>query len=192
MPDREVQTIEQLIFYQYAKIIAKSAMNVPDGKAAKQAHYGFIKKKFRELKEGATKWSDITREDWQFVQNDRTCIYCGSTEQLSQEHIVPKSIAINEKCSACEHVQQIHNQVWACRSCNSAKGDLGLYEFYRRRLKAEKKYYDMIPKLLEKKYLKTIWHCHRCAGTLDAADLDGDGKITVRDIDYVITFQARS
>lgn len=26
MPDREVHTIQELIFYQYAKIIAKSAM----------------------------------------------------------------------------------------------------------------------------------------------------------------------
>lgn len=26
MPDREVKTIQDLIFYQYAKIIAKSAM----------------------------------------------------------------------------------------------------------------------------------------------------------------------
>ena len=186
MPDREVQTIEHLIFYQYAKIITKSAMNVPDGKAAKGAHYGFIKKSFRELKQGIMKWSDITREDWQFIQNDKVCIYCGSTDELSQEHIVPRSIAMNNGCPGCEHIHQIHNQVWACRSCNSAKSDLGLYEFYQRRLAPEREYYDLIPKLLEKKYLKTIWHCHACAGTLGSADLDGDGEITVRDIDYII------
>jgi len=186
MPDREVHTIEQLIYYQYAKIIAKSAMKVPDGKAAKGAHYGFIKNTFRELKEGVKKWSDITREDWQFVQNKKVCIYCGSTAGLSEEHIVPRSIAINNRCANCEHVQQIHNQVWACRSCNSAKSDLGLYEFYRRLLSPEKKYYDLIPKLLEKKYLKTIWHCHECAGTLESGDIDGDGEITVQDIDSII------
>jgi hypothetical protein len=186
LPDREVQTIEHLIFYQYAKIIAKSAMNVPAGILAKRGHYGFIKKTFRELKQGIKKWSDITREDWQFVQTNKVCIYCGSIEQLSQEHIVPQSISINERCATCQYIHQIHNQVWACRSCNSAKGDLGLYEFYRRRLPIGSKYYDMIPKLLEKKYLKTIWHCHRCAGTLNSADLDGDGEVTVRDIDFII------
>jgi len=186
MPDREVQVIEHLIYYQYAKIIAKSAMGVPDGRAAKANHYGFIKKTLRELKEGNKKWSDITREDWQFVQNEKVCIYCGSVEELSREHIVPRSIQINERCATCEHIHQIHNQVWACRKCNTAKGNLGLYEFYRNRLPHEQKYYDLIPKLLEKKYLKTIWHCHNCAGTLGSSDIDGDGELTVLDIDYII------
>ncbi|MCL4551322.1 MAG: hypothetical protein M1495_22440 [Bacteroidetes bacterium] len=48
------------------------------------------------------------------------------------------------------------------------------------------KYYDSIPSLLEKKYLKTIYKCHDCAGTLTGGDIDGDGKITVLDLDYVI------
>ncbi len=186
MPDREVQTVEQLIYYQYAKIVAKSAFGVPDGKAAKREHYGFIKKTFRELLIGTKKWSDITREDWQFVQNEEACIYCGSTADLSMEHIVPKSIAVNDRCASCDHIRQIHNQVWACRACNSSKRDLGLYEFYHRRLSPEKKFYDLIPKLLEKKYLKTIWNCHRCAGTLEAPINRGDGEAPVIQIDRVI------
>ena len=40
--------------------------------------------------------------------------------------------------------------------------------------------------LAEKKYLKTIYNCHKCAGTLDAGDIDGDGEVTVGDIDYII------
>ena len=52
MPDKEVKTIQDLIFYQYAKIIAKNSFNVPDGQAAKREHYGFIKNKFRELRDG--------------------------------------------------------------------------------------------------------------------------------------------
>lgn len=186
MPDREAQTIEHLIYYQYAKIVTKSAMNVPDGKTAKSTHYGFIKQTLRDLKQGIKKWSDITREDWQFVQNEQVCIYCGATSDLSQEHIVPRSIRINERCATCEHIHQIHNQVWACRSCNSAKGDLGLYEFYKHRFPQERKYYDIVPKLLEKKYLKTIWNCHNCAGTLSSSDIDGDGDLTVLDLDYII------
>ncbi|MFZ1082126.1 MAG: hypothetical protein WAO19_09380 [Candidatus Kryptoniota bacterium] len=45
-------------------------MNVPDGKAAKAIHYGFIKATLRELKQGTNNWSDITREDWQFVRKE--------------------------------------------------------------------------------------------------------------------------
>jgi len=49
LPDRDVRTIRDLIHYQYAKIIARSALNAPDGPAAKANHYGFIKQTFREL-----------------------------------------------------------------------------------------------------------------------------------------------
>jgi hypothetical protein len=44
----------------------------------------------------------------------------------------------------------------------------------------------VIGPLLEKKYLKTIFNCHRCAGTLDSGDLDGDGEISVLDIDFIL------
>jgi len=36
MPERDVKTIQDLIFYQYAKIIARRAFDVPDGKEAKK------------------------------------------------------------------------------------------------------------------------------------------------------------
>jgi hypothetical protein len=49
LPDRDVGTIRDLIHYQYAKIIARSAFPVPDGTAAKGNYYGFIKQTFREL-----------------------------------------------------------------------------------------------------------------------------------------------
>ena len=52
--------------------------------------------------------------------------------------------------------------------------------------RGDKKFYDSIPPLLEKKYLKTIYNCHNCSGTLDKGDLDGDEVITEPDIDAVI------
>lgn len=38
------------------------------GADAKKNAYGFIKTKFRELKNDETKWADILREDKQFVE----------------------------------------------------------------------------------------------------------------------------
>jgi ribosomal protein L37AE/L43A len=86
----------------------------------------------------------------------------------------------------CDTIAGIHNQVWSCRECNCSKGTKGLYEFFRDKFANERKYYDMIPPLLEKKYLKTIYNCHKCAETIDKGDLDGDGKITVLDIDHIL------
>jgi hypothetical protein len=186
MPDQEVTTIRDLIYYQYAKIVARSAFGDPDGRAAKSKHYGFIKNTYRALRNGRKNWSDITREDKQLVEAERACPYCGATIDLQWEHIVPRSIAILVRCSHCDKVQGIHNQIWGCRPCNMTKGTLGLYEFYRARTPDDPKYYDRIPPLLEKKYLKTIHDCHACAGTLDSGDLDGDGKITVLDLDHVL------
>jgi hypothetical protein len=84
---------------------------------------------------------------------------------LTKEHIVPRSISINDRCPACEKIQGIHNQA---------------------KHSGQTKYYDLIPSLLEKKYLKTIYNCHACSGTLDGGDMDGDRMITVLDIDCVI------
>ncbi len=186
MPDNDVKTIRDLIYYQYAKIIARSAFSVSNGKQAKKKHYGFIKKTFRQLKSGTKSWSEITREDWQFVESEKECIYCGTEGDLHKEHIVPRSVNINPGCKTCEKIQGIHNQVWACKRCNYSKGTLGLYEFYKKKYPSEKKFYDFIPPLLEKKYLKTIYNCHECAQTLNEKDLDGDGKISVLDIDFIL------
>jgi hypothetical protein len=60
-----------------------------------------------------------------------------------------------------------------------------LYQFFKDKYLGERKFYDLIPLLLEKKYLKTIYNCYLCAGTLDGGDIDGDGELTV-DIDHII------
>lgn len=186
MPDREVTTIRDLIYYQYAKIIACSAFKVANGAEAKKLHYGFIKKTFRDLKSGGKSWSHIDREDWQLVDAEKKCNYCGSEENLQREHIVPKSLRIKSECETCEKIQSIHNQVLACGWCNSSKGTLGLYEFFHKMHPELKNFFDYIPPLVEKKYLKTIMKCHECAGTLDATDLNGDGVFSVLDIDAAL------
>jgi len=182
MPDKSVKTIRHLIYYQYAKIIGKSSF----GSNAKKESYGFIKKTLNELITGQKIWSDITREDKQFIQSEKCCIYCSKDKNLEWEHIVPKSLKIKEECSKCDKIQAIHNQVLACKECNIKKSNKGLYNFYKELFPNDKKFYDKIPSLLEKKYLKTIYYCHECSNTLDCFDLDGDGEITVLDIDYII------
>ncbi len=50
---------------------------------------------------------------------------------------------------------------------------------FKEKYPRERKFYDLIPPLLEKKYLKTILNCHLCAGTLDGGDIDGDGDFNL-------------
>jgi len=74
MPDRDVSTLNDMMHYQYAKIIACSAFGCIDGVEAKKKHYGFIKNTFRDLTSGRKTWSDIEREDWQLVESDKECV----------------------------------------------------------------------------------------------------------------------
>ena len=186
MPDKEVKSLRDLVMFQYAKLVARAAFGHADGQAAKKADYGFIKKTFRDFRDGRKEMSDISREDWQTIEAARQCIYCGAAENLSHEHIVPKSLKINDRCPTCDKIQAIHNQVWACRSCNSRKGARGLYQFFRELLPDDKKYFDRLPPLVEKKYLKTLCDCLACAGCLEKGDMDGDGEVTVLDIDFAL------
>jgi 5-methylcytosine-specific restriction endonuclease McrA len=45
---------------------------------------------------------------------DPVCAYCGSTREITQDHKIPTSRGGDKG---------VRNRVWACRNCNSAKGD---------------------------------------------------------------------
>ena len=49
MPIRGAKNIRDLIYYQYAKVIARRGFSVSDGKEVKNQHYGFGKETFRDL-----------------------------------------------------------------------------------------------------------------------------------------------
>jgi len=179
MPDTNVKTIRDLIWFQYAKTMARrSGFSIGQNE--------IIRKMLDDLRSGAREWADITHDDSLLAGVEKKCAYCGRANELSREPMVPRSLAINENCPDCDTLQTIHNQVWACRICNSTKGTLGLYQFYRRRAAGKKKFHDSIPPLLEKKYLKVVYDCLNCAKCLDCGDLDGDGELTVLDIDFAI------
>ncbi len=179
MPDRDVTTIRQLIYYQYAKIVARSAM----GDDPKKHSYGFIKSTYRKFVSSERHWSDILREDKQFVQAEKRCIYCGSAENLTWEHIVPKSLFINERCPSCDRIQGVHNMIRACASCNSRKGTKGVYHYYNEIREAGSKMSDVVPALLWEKVFEDYLllpcmqrdHRQRRSGRRRGADRIGSG-----------------
>ena len=191
MPDKDTKTLRDVIWFQYAKLIARSAFKLSDGHAAKKRCYGFIKNLFRELQAGKKTWSDITREDGQLADDEKRCVYCGNVENLAHEHLVPMSLLISDRCPSCDKIQSTYNQVWVCKSCKSAKGTMGMYTFFNLRMPEIRKFYDFLPASVEKKYLKTAYECLDCAKCLDAGDLDGDGELTVFDIDHALQTQGR-
>jgi hypothetical protein len=136
MPPATVKNVRDLIFWQYAKIIAVSAGFRKDG-------YGFVTNKLKQLGRNEISWNEIREYVKEKEQNDE-CSYCGVKTNLTLEHLLPRSFngPDNEK-----------NVVWICKQCNSAKGSKRLYEYWVRKfgLKEGK---NVVPRIAEGKYLK--------------------------------------
>jgi hypothetical protein len=161
LPPAAVKTIQDLIFYQYAKIMAQSA--------GLRKNYRFIIDRFERLRSREIRMSDALREiKKQFKEDERRCEFCGSTQELSFDHIIP-------------HIRggpdSAENLVLACRTCNSSKGKKGLYEW----LGLDRK--DELPRVVAGKYLKLLYEIHDRRRTLEKGDLNGDGELNVLDLE---------
>jgi len=146
MPPHYVKTIQDEILYEYAKLISRSAY----GKLER----AFITNRFFKLKNGTIKISDTIRE-WEREQTlPKECVYCKSTIDLSTDHLIPKNRGGDDSAD---------NLVLACKSCNSSKGDKGVFEW----LGLEKK--DNLHRLVAGKYLKQLIKIHQERGTLNVS-----------------------
>ncbi|MCZ7404393.1 MAG: HNH endonuclease [Candidatus Methanoperedens sp.] len=158
MPPKAVRTVRDLIYWQYAKLIAESAGY------GKTKNYGFIMDRFKQLKNEDIQWSGSIREYVKEREKRNECIYCGSKEPLSTDHLIPKSRGGPDTGD---------NAITACKRCNSSKGDRGVYEWYGLERRNE------LPRIVEGKYLKLLYSLHEKEGTLDVdiKDLDKLCKI---------------
>jgi hypothetical protein len=161
MPPAAVKTIRDLIYYQYAKIMAQSA--------GLEHNFGFIMDRVTALKEGEIEMSDALREiRVQIKDEPRACEFCGSDKELSFDHIIPRSRGGPDNAE---------NLVLACKHCNSSKGSKGLYEWYGLKRK------DELPRIVAGKYLKLLYEIHEHNGTLEKGDLNKDGQLNVLDLE---------
>jgi hypothetical protein len=145
MPPSAVKTIRDLIFWQYAKLISKSAGLGIQARA-------FQMQKFKQLQSGEIKWSNCVREWLKEHEKPNECIYCSSKENLTTEHILPL-------CRGGPNTPD--NVIRVCKNCNSSKGDKRLYEWFGLKNK------DKISRIAEGKYLKLIYSYHEKNNTLN-------------------------
>lgn len=157
MPPPYVKTIRQLIFWEYAKLMAEAA-GIP-------RNFGFIVNRYKALQDNKIKMSSILREDQKQMAAGKVCIYCGEKKELHFDHLIPKSKGGPDN---------IHNQVLACRKCNTSKSNKDIFEWYEDK--------DKIPRLVKSKYLKLVYEFHNKMGTLDRNDMNKDGKLNVMDL----------
>lgn len=173
MPPKYVQTVRQLIYWEYAHLIAKAA--------GFQGNYGFIVSRYKKLVSGEMKWSSSIRDHFMELEKGKVCVYCGSTTAISMDHIIPISRAgIDPRITRI--LESSDNIVCACKSCNSRKGDRDVFEWYG------PDRVDEIPKLVMSKFLKLAYDIHETQGTLDLKDPNMDGVLDIYDLGVVITY----
>jgi len=148
MPPNAIKTVKDTIYWQYAKLISKSAGMGINARA-------FQMSCFQKLKKDEMKWSSTIREWIREHEKPNECIYCGSGENLTTEHILPR---------VCRGPDIPDNAIKACKNCNSKKGGKRLYEWFG----YDKK--DKIPRIAEGKYLKLLCTLHEKNGTLDITE----------------------
>lgn len=163
MPPSAVKTVRDLIFWQYAKLISDSA-------GYGKTQYPFIMSKFKELQAGKIVWSTSIREYVHELEHTNECIYCGSKENLSIDHLIPRVRGGPDIPD---------NAVQACRHCNSSKSDRGVYEWF----KIDRK--DELPRVVEGKYLKLLYKVHEERGTIDTSRKELERLCTKCEVGYL-------
>ena len=144
MPPPFVKTIREEILYEYAKLISRSAYGTLER--------AFITDRFKKLRDGEITISGTIRE-WEREQElQQECVYCGSKNDLTTDHLVPRNRGGDDSAD---------NLVHACMACNTSRGDKGVFEW----LGLEKK--DELHRLVAGKYLKQLLRVHEQAGTLE-------------------------
>ncbi len=112
-----------------------------------------------------------------------SCGFCGAADASHRDPLVPR-LRIRERCGACPRLAGA--EILSCAPCHAHKKGRGLYELFRLRFPFDRRFAERIPPELERDYLAAIADCHECALTLDQRDIDGDGRLTVFDIDFVL------
>ena len=172
MPPKYVTTVRQLIYWEYAKLIARAA--------GFEENYGFIVSRYKKLVSGEMNWSSSIRDYEKELDKGRICTYCGDSADICTDHIIPKSRAgVDPRIILL--LDSSDNCVCACKKCNSSKSNKDVFEWYGIERKGE------IPKLVLSKFLKIAYHLHETQGTLDLKDPNMDGVLDIYDLGVVLT-----
>lgn len=120
----KLRTVKELIYYSYANLaMAHTALDKNQSKYG-PINYMVRAKLFKGLKEGSMNIRTIFDDEKVKLKTGQFCNYCGSEEQLSLDHIIPKKSGGTDTAE---------NLIYACKACNSSKGAKDLLEWMNSR-----------------------------------------------------------
>ena len=121
MPPSLKTTVAQRLYWSYANLaMAEMAVHDHDAKYSRK-HFMIRARLYSGLTKGTMSPRSLMRDQRIRMQLPQECVYCGSTNLLSIDHIVPTNRGGADSGD---------NAVWACRKCNSSKSDRDLFAWW--------------------------------------------------------------
>lgn len=136
----EQTTLREVICRQYALLSAIHACASKGIKTRNRLFYMVYHRSYNDYMSGKKQITSLVRDEKEKILQPRCCVYCGSMETLSIDHLFPRK-------RGGEDIAE--NLVLACRKCNSSKNDGDMVTWYRSRGQE-------VPLLLYRRYLKLV------------------------------------
>jgi len=142
MVKRKINTVKESIYWSYANLAMAHTAIENQQERYQIFNYMIRAKLFKGLKEGNMNIRSIFDDEKIKLQTGKICNYCGSSGNLTLDHIIPKKLGRKDNAE---------NLIYACKSCNSSKGKKDLMEWMEYRKK-------FLPLMIIRRYLKLIFH----------------------------------
>ena len=139
MPNLE--NLQDIIFWSYANLSMAHAALDSEATSFGPREYSIRSSMWRRLCEKDAEIRPLIDDEKQKMKRQSACAYCGSSEELTADHLLPTSRGGPESGA---------NLVRACRSCNSSKNNRDLMSWFAARD-------EFPPILLLRRYLKSVY-----------------------------------
>lgn len=117
----ESATVAERLYWAYADLAKAHAAVTAGATSYSPVHFMIRAKLFKGLCTGTMSIGSLLDDEWVKMTMPRGCAYCGVTEALTLDHLVSRYLG---------GLDIGDNVVWACRSCNSARGARDLLAWY--------------------------------------------------------------
>ena len=146
-----LDTTGEVLHWSYANLAMAHAAVSKRAESYGRKHYAIRARLYKGLRTGTMNVGPLADDERLKLTLPQACAYCGGRQHLAADHIVPR-----DRGGADEG----DNLIWACRGCNSSKGNKDLLAWYERRT-------EFPPLLILRRYVKLALEMCTVRGILD-------------------------
>lgn len=117
MRSPNIFTVQEHIAWSYANLARAHAALLDKADKYERTHHIIRTRLFYGLTSGRLNYRSMFDDERVKLVYPVTCSYCGDDRRLSLDHLIPRSRTPQDNAD---------NLVWACRRCNSSKGNRDL------------------------------------------------------------------